>query len=136
MNRSALRECAFQLLYSLEIQQDNGEEQIELFFENNNINSEYEKEYIIDIVHGTNNNSEKILNIIAKNLKQDWDLNRISKINLCILKLAIYEILYKDIPFKAEINEAVELAKKYGDDNSKSFVHGILASVVKDNNIA
>ena len=136
MNRSALRECAFQLLYSLEIQQDNGEEQIELFFENNNINSEYEKEYIIDIIHGTNNNIEKILNIIAKNLKQDWDLNRISKINLCILKLAIYEILYKDIPFKAEINEAVELAKKYGDDSSKAFVHGILASVVKDNNMA
>ena len=50
--------------------------------------------------------------------------------DLAILKLAIYEIKYKDIPFKVVINEAVELAKKYGEDTSKNFVNGILASVV------
>lgn len=135
MNRTALRECAFQLLYSLEMQKDDINEQIDLFFENNGIEKKYEKDYIIDIISGTSENSEKIKGIISKNLKENWDLGRISKVNLAILKLSIYEILYKNIPFKAEINEAVELAKKYGDDNSKAFIHGVLASVVKDNNI-
>ena len=135
MNRTALRECAFQLLYSLERQKDDRKEQIDLFFENNGIEKKYEKDYIIDIISGTSENSEKIKGIISKNLKENWDLGRISKVNLAILKLSIYEILYKNIPFKAEINEAVELAKKYGDDNSKAFIHGVLASVVKDNNI-
>ena len=49
-----------------------------------------------------------------------------------ILKLAIYEIKYKEIPYKVAINEAVELAKKYGEETSKNFVNGILASIVKE----
>ena len=61
-------------------------------------------------------------------------MDRISKVDLSILKLAIYEIKYKEIPFKVVINEAVELAKKYGEDSSKNFVNGILASVVKVDN--
>ena len=69
---------------------------------------------------------------IEKNLKKDWKIDRISKVDLAILKLAIYEIKYKDIPFKVVINEAVELAKKYGEDNSKNFVNGILASIIKE----
>ena len=69
---------------------------------------------------------------IEINLKSDWKIERISKIDLAILKIAIYEIKYKDIPFKVGINEAVELAKKYGEDNSKNFVNGILASIVKE----
>ena len=62
----------------------------------------------------------------------DWKLQRISKIDLAILKLAIYELKYTKIPFKVAINEAVELAKKYGEDSSKNFVNGVLASVVKE----
>ena len=69
---------------------------------------------------------------IEKNLKKDWKIERISKVDLAILKLAIYEIKFKDIPFKVVINEAVELAKKYGEDSSKNFVNGILASIVKE----
>ncbi len=72
------------------------------------------------------------MDLISKNLKKDWTLQRISKVNIAILKIAIYEIKYKDIPFKVAINEAVELAKKYGEDKSKNFVNGILASIVKD----
>ena len=72
--------------------------------------------------------------LIEKNLKTDWKMDRISKVDLSILKLAIYEIKYKEIPFKVVINEAVELAKKYGEDSSKNFVNGILASVVKGDN--
>ena len=70
--------------------------------------------------------------MIKENLKSDWKIERISKINLAILKLAIYEIKYKQIPFKVVINEAVELAKKYGEESSKNFVNGILASIVKE----
>ena len=71
--------------------------------------------------------------MISKNLKKDWKLERISKTNIAILKLAIYEIKYADTPFKVAINEAVELAKKYGEDSSSAFVNGILASIVKEN---
>ena len=60
-------------------------------------------------------------------------MERIGQTDLAILRLAIYEILYRDdIPYKVSINEAVELAKKYGEDKSKNFVNGILASVVKE----
>ena len=62
-------------------------------------------------------------------------MDRISKIDFAILELAIYELIYTDIPFKVTINEAVELAKKYGDEHAKSFVNGILASIVKEKKI-
>ena len=122
MNRSEIREEAFKLIYSLEIQKKEPiEEQIELYIESNGIDNKKAIEYIEDAVNG-----------IEKNLKQDWKIDRISKVDLAILKLAIYEIKYKDIPFKVVINEAVELAKKYGEDNSKNFVNGILASIIKE----
>ena len=133
MNRSAIRENAFKLIYSLEIQQpENIEEQIELYLESNNINEEEAKKYISDVILGTRNNEEEILKNIEKNLKEEWKINRISKMDLSILKLAIYEIKYTEIPYKVAINEAVELAKKYGEDKSKNFVNGILASIVKE----
>lgn len=133
MNRSAMRENAFKLIYSLEIQKSEElKEQIDLFFESNNINENDTKEYINDVIFGINENNKEILKNIEQNLKEDWKLARISKMDLSILKLAIYEIKYKDIPYKVAINEAVELAKKYGEDKSKNFVNGILASVVKD----
>ena len=69
------------------------------------------------------------------NLKDEWKLSRISKMDLAILKLAIYEIKFSDVPYKVSINEAVELAKKYGEDKSKNFVNGVLASIVKENNL-
>ena len=133
MNRSAIRENAFKLIYSLEIQKtENLEEQIDLFFESNNIEDEQAKKYIKDVIFGINEKLEEILKDIEQNLKEDWKLNRISKMDLSILKLAIYEIKYNEIPYKVAINEAVELAKKYGEDKSKNFVNGILASIVKD----
>jgi len=133
MNRSEIREEAFKLIYSLEIQKKEPiEEQIELYIESNGIDNKKAIEYIEDAVNGIEKNKEVITEKIEKNLKQDWKIDRISKVDLAILKLAIYEIKYKDIPFKVVINEAVELAKKYGEDNSKNFVNGILASIVKE----
>lgn len=133
MNRTAIREQAFKLIYSLEIQkQENLEEQIELYLESNNIRNKDAIEYIKDAILGIEKNKEEITKSIEKNLKADWKIERISKMDLSILKLAIYEIKYKEIPFKVVINEAVELAKKYGEDSSKNFVNGILASIVKE----
>lgn len=132
MNRSQTRELAFKLLYQVEIQKEINDEDIQLFFENNNISSQEAKEYIKDVVNGTSKNSNKIVDLISKNLKKDWDIERVSKVNLALLKLAIYEIQYKEIPFKVAINEAVELAKTYGEETSPVFINGILASIVKE----
>ena len=131
MNRSQVRELAFKLLYQIEIQKEVSDEDIELFFENNQINSEEAKKYIEDIINGVAKESTDIIEEISKNLKQDWEVDRISKINLALLKLAIYEIKYKKLTYKVVINEVVELAKKYGEETSHSFINGILASVVK-----
>lgn len=131
MNRTAIRELAFKLIYSLEIQkQENLDEAIEVFLESNEIEDKSAQEYIQDAILGIEKNKETITEQIEENLKKDWKIDRISKMDLSILKLAIYEIQYKDIPFKVVINEAVELAKKYGEDSSKNFVNGVLASIV------
>lgn len=138
MNRTETRKAAFELIYSLEIQKVNKEEyeeQINLFIENNEIPEAKVKEYIEDIVYGIEENKEEILNTINNELSEKWELNRLSKVSLAILKLATYEIIYKKIPYKVVVNEAVELAKTYGDDNAPSFINGILASIIKNNHV-
>lgn len=132
MNRTEAREQAFKLLYSMEIQKEDEEEQIELYLENNEIRDKKTIEYIKDVWSGIQIHKEAINEKISSNLKADWKLERLSKVDLSLLKLAIYEMLYKKIPFKVAINEVIELAKKYGEDNSASFINGILASIVKN----
>lgn len=136
MKRTETRELAFKLIYSLEIQKTIEEEQLEIFFEENEIEKEEQKEYIKTIFEGIAQNKIEIEELIESNLKEKWTMDRISKIDLAILKVAIYELIYSKLPYKVAINEAVELAKKYGEDSSKSFVNGILASIVKDKNLA
>ncbi len=136
MNRTLMRENAFKLIYSLEIQKvEDIQDQIELYFESNNIKDQEAKNYIEDAITGIEKHQEEILKDIEMNLKDEWKLSRISKMDLAILKLAIYEIKFSDVPYKVSINEAVELAKKYGEDKSKNFVNGVLASIVKENNL-
>ncbi len=133
MRRSEIRELAFKLIYSLEIQKiDNLDEQIDLYIENSEITDKEAIEYIKDCIKGIEKNKETILQTIQNSLMQEWKIERISKINLSLLKLAIYEIKYKDIPYKVEINEVVELAKTYGEDTSSKFINGALAKVVKE----
>ena len=133
MKRSRMREEAFKLIYSLEIQKDKDvKDQLELYLENSQIEDKNAIEYMNDVVLGIDKNKEKILETIKKHLKSDWKIERISKIDLCILKLAIYEIKYKDLPYKVAINEAVELAKKYGEDTSGNFINGVLANIIKE----
>ncbi len=134
MNKSAIREETFKLLYSLEVQKEFDTEEMDIFFEDTEIEENKVKEEIVKEINEIKENEGEILKQISENLKSDWNVERISKINLALLKIAIYEILYKKIPYKVVINEVVELAKKYGEDTSSSFINGVLATVVKKNN--
>ncbi len=134
MNKSNLREEIFKLVYSLEVQKEDESSQIDLYLENSEL-SDKEKVKIKEEVCKIIDLKEDIENQISKNLKSGWSIERISKINISILRIAIYEMVYGKLPYKVVINEAVELAKKYGEEASASFINGVLASVVKDNNI-
>jgi N utilization substance protein B len=134
MNKSNLREEIFKLVYSLEVQKEDESSQIDLYLENSEL-SDKEKEKIKEEVCKIIDLKEDIENQISKNLKSGWSIERISKVNISILRIAIYEMIYGKLPYKVVINEAVELAKKYGEEASASFINGVLASVVKDNNI-
>lgn len=139
MTRTEIRELTFELLYSLEIQkmeQEEYNEQIELFLVEQNVSQEKAKTYMTETVNGIAENKEKILELISQNLKEKWDISRVSKINLTLLKLAIYEIMYTELPYKVVVNEAVEIAKKYGDDTSPAFINGVLANIIKQTGIA
>ena len=135
MNKSEIREEIFKLVYSLAVQNCKDEQQIDIYIVANefpdNVGKQI-KEAVLRII-----DLEPCLNEqIAKNLKSEWKIDRISKINMAILQIAIYEIIYIKLPYKISINEAVELAKKYGEETSASFINGVLASIVKDNNLA
>ena len=131
MKRTAIRELTFKLIYSMEIQQGETAEQIDLFISNNEITDKESIDYITNVVNGIEKNKLEITSLISDNLKQEWEVDRISKVDLAILKLAIFEIKYTDIPYKVAINVAVEIAKKYGEDSSSNFINGVLANIVK-----
>ena len=129
MKRSLAREEAFKLLYSLEIQKENLDEQLEMYFENEEIAKNEIKNYIEGVVKGIENNISDIEKKIAENLKKDWKIERISKINLVLLKLAIYEIIYTETPYKVAINEAIELSKKYSDEKVTKMLNAALDKI-------
>lgn len=132
MQRSAMRELAFQLIYGTEIQKDAQEDVIEMFFENNEVEDDVVKNYLRKIGLGIKEHNKEIEEIIIHNLKENWSLDRVSKVNLSLIKLAIFEMLYLNLPYKVAINEVIELAKKYSDNQAPTFINGILASVVKE----
>ena len=132
MQRSAMRELAFWLVYGMEIQKDLEEDTLEIFFENNEITEQEVKDYLREVKEGIEKHKSEIDELVVHNLKQNWSLNRVSKINLSLIKLAIFEMLYLNLPYKIAINEVVELSKKYADEQSPVFINGILASVVKE----
>lgn len=132
MNRSAVRELTFKFIYGIEVQKEYSKEQLDLFIEDNEIEDKAAIEYMNVIFEGIEQNKTEILELIKANLKKDWTIERISKVNLAILEIAIFEIKYKELPFKVAINEAVELAKKYGEEAAPLFVNGVLASIVNE----
>lgn len=128
MGRRAAREIAMKLLYQLEIQRDDREEQILTVLQENEL-LDNDREYVDNVVKGALSNLPYIDEIIEKYSK-GWKINRISKVDLSILRLSIYEISYRnDIPLNVSINEAVELAKKYSGEEASAFINGILGKV-------
>lgn len=100
-----------------------GEDELQVFLMSQEIDDEEIKEYLNDILFGVLKNEEEINKLIEENLKEKWTIDRVSKINLSLLKIAIYEMIYNKLPYKVAINEVVELAKKYSDEQAQSFVN-------------
>lgn len=129
MSRRELREQIFKLLFRVEFNElDEMQEQNDLFFEENEFEFKPENESYIS--EKTKKIIEKLKDIddaINKEAK-GWTTERMGKVDLTILRLAVYEIRYDDdVPTNVAINEAVELAKKFGRDESAGFVNGVLA---------
>lgn len=132
MSRRSAREEVMKLVYQIIMNKSNSEEALKNFYENqeNELPNE-EKEYIDNCVSGIERNSEKIDKYIEEYSK-GWKVNRISKVDLAIMRVAIYEMLErKDIPNAVAVNEAIELAKKYSSEKSSSFINGILGNVIR-----
>ncbi len=133
MGRRASREIAMKLLYQLEIQKDDRQDQIDYVLNENEF-TQKDKQYIIEIIDGVKDHINYLDEIIEKYSK-GWKISRISKVDLSILRLSIYEICFReDIPYNVSINEAVELAKNYSGQESGAFVNGLLGKFTSDNN--
>lgn len=143
MKRTEVREQLFKLLFRVEFNDSEDiDNQVKLFFDNPTKSdatdeaaeisiSEKDEEYIATKFHAI---VEKISEIDEKigSVAEKWTTERIGKVELTILRVAIYEMLFDDaIPESVAINEAVELAKKYGQDGAGSFVNGVLAKLAK-----
>ena len=129
MGRRELREQIFKLLFRIEFnEKDEMTEQEELFFqEEENAASEKDEQYILKKYQDIVSKVDVIDEMINETAK-GWETSRMGKVDLTLIRLAVYEIKYDDeIPTGVAINEAVELAKKFGQDNSPSFINGILA---------
>lgn len=138
MSRKVARELSFKLIFALDFQAEelNIDDMIDDILSKADNASEIMKEdvsYVNDVVSGVFEKVEELDKLIENNLK-GWTMERICKTDLAILRLAIYEILYrKDIPNKVSVNEAVELAKTFSEGGSPSFVNGLLAEIIKNN---
>lgn len=90
-------------------------------------------EYALDIAKGTKRRGEDVDALIRKYLRPDWPLERVALLDRVVLRLAVYELLDRpDVPTGVVLSEAVELAKRYGTDESGRFVNGLLASVAAE----
>ena len=131
MTRREIREQVFKMLFRVEFyNQEEMSEQIALCEDDACDWKEKDKTYIFKKVEKI---SEKLEEIDAKinEVSEGWKTGRMGKVDLTLIRLAVYEMLYEeDVPAKVAINEAVELAKQYGTDNSPSFVNGVLAKLV------
>lgn len=131
MTRRELRENVFKMLFRVEFHEEaEMNEQMDLFGEELGNLKEVDLEYIQSKCNNIFEHLSEIDQAINEK-SQGWKTNRMSKVDLTLIRLAVYEITYEeDIPVKVSINEAVEIAKKYGTDESSSFVNGVLAKFV------
>ena len=133
--RTKARECALQVLYQIDITCDDPSKSLENFWSSNEENDQI-RDFATKIVEGACQKKVEIDSIITK-YAQNWTLSRMAVVDRNILRMSIYELLYcPDVPPKVSINEAVDLAKKFGDAESGKFVNGILDRVHKETHSA
>lgn len=132
--RRKSREAALQALYQLELNPDSSGENVSVFYDNFRINLDL-RNFASELYRGVKANRDKIDELIESS-SENWRIERMAKIDLNILRLAIYEIMYlKDIPISVTINEAVEIGKKFGSEDTPAFLNGILDHLVKTESI-
>lgn len=133
MKRRELRECIFQLLFRVEFNgQEDMPEQVSMFVDDIKEENEVKAEDEAYISGKYEKIVEKIpkLDAMLDGASKGWKTSRMGKVDLTILRLAVYEMKFdEDIPEKVAINEAVELSKKFGGDESPAFINGVLAKL-------
>lgn len=132
MKRRDTRQIILQILFQMDFTKIEPDEAIDYMLEEHKINDE-ELSFIKEIVYGTNGNITNLDKEIIKYTK-GWTIDRLPNIDRSILRMSTYELLYnKDTPVKVVLNEAIELAKLFGSDDSPKFINGVLGSIVKEN---
>jgi N utilization substance protein B len=133
MSRRELRENIFKLLFLRGFhQEDEIPRQMALYFDELDELQDQDRNYMEEKFEKVAQLTEKLDEMI-NGVSSGWKTSRMSKVDLTILRLAVYEIKYdEDVPVKVAINEAVELAKKFGQDESASFINGILGAVARE----
>jgi len=130
MSRRSTREQAFRLIYQLDFVHDDPDNIYNNYLFKLFNTDEYEKRIIYDELLGVYENMSEIDEIISHNSK--WALNRLNKIDLALIRLGIYELLYEKNKTPIVISEIVNLASRYGTKSSANFVNGILAVIASD----
>jgi len=131
MKRRKAREHALQILFQLDIRKEKPSAAVLKHFWAEHKPDDEIKAFTEEIVKGTYKHLDKINDHIHKCAK-NWSLDRMAVVDRNVIRMAVYEILYRlDIPTSVTINEAIEIAKKFGTDDSGSFVNGVLDSVAR-----
>ena len=129
MKRSLLREKIMVILYQLDIAKD---QKLNVSIDDTiKANVEVENEFVKQVVYGCVTYKDKIDNLANKYMN-DWSIDRIDKTGAAILRMAIYELMNTDTPEVVVINEAIELSKKYSDDNVRKIINAVLDKIIKD----
>ena len=129
--RTLARDLALRFLYQVDITKDRDQAGLEFFWQNQEVTESSVKEFADTLIKGVRGNLE-VLDRKVSQFADNWELNRMAVVDRNILRLATYELLFlADIPPKVTINEAVELAKRFGDINSGRFINGIVDKIHK-----
>ena len=129
--RSEARVEAFKLIFESEVNSESPEYLIEVMLEEHP-ESDSNVDYIKTVYLGALAKKDEIDKMIEDSMTFGWKLERISKVALAVLRMAVFEILYiEDVPEKVAINEAVEIDKKYDEPDNSAFVNGILGGIIK-----
>lgn len=133
MGRKQAREGTMQALYQMSLNKDFSDDALKIYLDNFSF-EDSETQYIVSAIEKITENLETIDSFINENL-QGWELERLARVDLSILRISIYEILYRDdIPMQVSINEAIEISKKYSTEDSFKFINGVLGGFVRSLN--